>query len=317
MATLAEIRARLLAQENKSTGVLDNQLFPHWNIPENTTCSLRFLPDSDPKNDYFWVEKAVIKLPFAGIVNGDSKDVLVHVPCMEMWNETCPVLSEVRNWFKDKSLEEMGRKYWKKRSYIFSGFVRENPLDEDSVQENPIRRFIMGPELFKIIKATLLDPELENLPTDYTNGLDFRITKTTKGGYADYGTSTWARRETQLTKIEREAIEKFGLHDLKDFLPKKPTSIELSIIQEMFEASVDGKPYDPDRWGAYYRPNGVNIPTAENKTDHSVVKSEEHHDEDIVEEKPSSLSKQQESVSDQSEDKAAAILAMIRSRQKA
>jgi len=25
----------------------------------------------------------------------------------------------------------MGRKYWKKRSYIFQGFVRENPLTED------------------------------------------------------------------------------------------------------------------------------------------------------------------------------------------
>jgi hypothetical protein len=24
----------------------------------------------------------------------------------------------------------------------------------------------------------------------------------------------------------------------------------------MFEASVDGQPYDPDRWAAYYKPSG-------------------------------------------------------------
>ena len=28
----------------------------------------------------------------------------------------------------------------------------------------------------------------------------------------------------------------------------------------MFEASVDGQPYDAERWGAYYKPYGVNVP---------------------------------------------------------
>jgi hypothetical protein len=31
----------------------------------------------------------------------------------------------------------------------------------------------------------------------------------------------------------------------------------------MFEASVDGQAYDADRWGAYYKPRGVTIVTAE------------------------------------------------------
>jgi hypothetical protein len=78
----------------------------------------------------------MIRLPFNGIKGEmDSKQVYVQVPCMEMWQETCPVLTEVRTWFKDKALEEMGRKYWKKRSYIFQGFVRENPLADDKLQK--------------------------------------------------------------------------------------------------------------------------------------------------------------------------------------
>ena len=30
----------------------------------------------------------------------------------------------------------------------------------------------------------------------------------------------------------------------------------------MFEASVDGRPYDVDKWGAYYRPYGIQAPAS-------------------------------------------------------
>jgi hypothetical protein len=265
MASLAEIRARLQAAEsnkggNNQTGG-DNAIYPHWNIDEGQSATLRFLPDGDSKNTFFWVERAMIKLPFNGIKGEmDSKQVQVQVPCVEMWGEACPILAEVRTWFKDKSLEDMGRKYWKKRSYIMQGFVRENPLSDDKTPENPVRRFIIGPQIFQTIKSALMDPELEELPTDLMRGLDFRITKTSKGGYADYSTSKWARKESALTEVEQAAIEAHGLFKLSDFLPKKPSEAELKVMKEMFEASVDGQPYDPDRWGAYFRPAGVAAP---------------------------------------------------------
>ena len=258
--TLAEIRAKLQANENRGSGGKtqgDNAIYAHWNIPENTTARVRFLPDANTKNSFFWVERAMIRLPFAGIKGqADSKPVTVQVPCMEMYGGACPILAEVRPWFKDDNLAEMGRKYWKKRSYLFQGFVRENPIGDDKTPENPIRRFIISPQIFNLIKNALMDPDMENLPTDYAAGLDFNIKKTSKGGYADYNTSTWARKETALNADEAEAIEKHGLYDLADFLPKKPTDVELKVIKEMFEASVDGQPYDPDRWANYYKPSG-------------------------------------------------------------
>jgi hypothetical protein len=230
-------------------------------MEEGQSATLRFLPDGNSKNTFFWQERAMIRLPFNGIKGEmDSKQVYVQVPCMEMWQETCPVLTEVRTWFKDKSLEEMGRKYWKKRSYIFQGFVRENPIGDDKTPANPIRRFIIGPQIFTLIKGALMDPELEELPTDYLKGLDFRISKTSKGGYADYSSSKWARKETALDEVEQAAIAEHGLYDLSTFLPKKPTEAEVKVIKEMFEASVDGQSYDTERWGAYFRPAGVNAP---------------------------------------------------------
>ena len=268
MASLAEIRAKLKEQEsntggNRSSGG-DNAIFPFWNMQEGQSSTLRFLPDGDDTNTFFWKERLMIKLPFAGIKGEtDSRPVQVQVPCMEMYGEACPVLQEVRPWFKDPSLEDMGRKYWKKRSYVFQGFVTENPLAEDSAPENPIRRFIIGPQIFQIIKAALMDPDMEELPTDYTAGVDFRLNKTTKGGYADYSTSTWARRERPLSDAEMNAVNTHGLFNMSDFLPKKPDEVAVKVIKEMFEASVDGEAYDMDRFGQYFRPAGMSARTGD------------------------------------------------------
>jgi hypothetical protein len=203
----------------------------------------------------------MIRLTFPGIVGGDQKPTTVQVPCMEMFSgETCPVLTEVRPWFKDPSLEDMGRKYWKKRSYIFQGFVNENPLNEEA-PENPVRRFVIGPQIFNIIKSALMDPDMENLPTDYVAGTDFRLAKTTKGQYADYSTSKWARKETALTEENLASIDTHGLHNLNDFLPSKPTPEGVQAIAEMFEASVNGELYDPAKWGQFYKPYGLDVGT--------------------------------------------------------
>ena len=262
MATLAEIRAKLKDQEARSSGSTrspgDNAIYPFWNMKEGETSVLRFLPDGDSNNTFFWQERLMIKLPFAGVKGEtDSRPVQVQVPCMEMYGDTCEILNEVRGWFKDPSLEDMGRKYWKKRSYVFQGFVTDDPLKEESQPENPIRRFIIGPQIFQLIKSALLDPDMEELPTDYTAGVDFRLNKTSKGGYADYSTSQWARRERPLNDAEMQAVNTHGLFNLTDFLPKKPGEVELKVMKEMFEASVDGEAYDMDRWGQYFRPAGM------------------------------------------------------------
>ena len=268
MASLAEIRAKLKEQEANTGGNRGpqgpNPIYPFWNIKEGESATMRFLPDSDQDNTFFWKERLMIKLPFSG-VKGDtgSRPVQVQIPCMEMYGDSCGILQEVRGWFKDPSLEDMGRKYWKKRSYIFQGFVTDNPLADDEAPENPIRRFIIGPQIFNIIKQALMDPDMEELPTDYTAGVDFRLNKTSKGGYADYSTSNWARRERPLGDTEMAAVDTHGLFNLSDFLPKKPDATAQKVMQEMFEASVDGEAYDAERWSSYFRPAGMSQATGD------------------------------------------------------
>ncbi len=320
--TLAEIRAKLQASEgnkggNRTAGG-DNAIYPHWNIAEGSTTRVRFLPDGNTKNSFFWVERAMIRLPFAGIKGqADSKPVVVQVPCMEMYGEACPILAEVRPWFKDPSLEEMGRKYWKKKSYLFQGFVRENALSDDKTPANPIRRFTISPQIFNIIKAALMDPEMEELPTDFQRGLDFQIVKTSKGGYADYSTSKWSRKESALTAEEQAAIDEHGLFNLSDFLPKKPSEVEIKVLKEMFEASVDGQPYDPDRWGAYYKPYGLDVPesAAKAETSSAPAVSADPVEEDEAP-APTAPVAAPAAEAKPSSQRAEDILAMIRNRQK-
>ena len=316
MATLAEIRAKLKSQEvNRSTSATggDNAIYPHWNIQEGQESVVRFLPDKDTANTFFWTERNMIKLPFAGIKGqSDSRPIQVQVPCMEMYGKTCPVLTEVRPWFKDKSMEDMGRKYWKKKSYIFQGFVVTNPLNEDVAPENPIRRFIIGPQIFNIIRSALLDPEMEELPTDYVKGVDFRINKTTKGGYADYSTSNWSRRERALDETERAAIDKFGLHNLSDYRPKQPSDAEVKIIKELFEKSVEGEAYDLEKYGQYYRPAGVGrvtVPTASRPAPIEKTANPVNAEVKVAETKPAPQP------SGDSAKRAEDILKLIRSRQ--
>ena len=323
MATLAEIRAKLKAQENQNSGPVDNAIFPFWNMKEGETTVFRFLPDGNESNDFFWQERLMIKLPFPGIKGQtDSRPVIVQVPCMEMYGETCPVLSEVRGWFKDPSMEDMGRKYWKKRSYVFQGQVVDSALQEESVPENPIRRMIIGPQIYQIIYSGLLDPDLEHLPTDYVNGLDFRITKTSKGQFADYSTSSWGRRERPLNEKEMAAIETHGLFNLSDFIPKQPTEVEIKVISEMFEASVDGEVYDLDKWSNYFRPAGMGSATgdpnkAESKTATKAAPKVEETKTDKDDESPFDVDeKPSAKATDTDGGEANDILAMIRSRQK-
>ena len=322
MATLAEIRAKLQEAQSKSTGQStgggDNAIYPHWNMQEGKEAVIRLLPDGNPNNTFFWVERAMIKLPFAGVKGEtDSRPVQVQVPCVEMYNDgtACPILAEVRGWFKDKSLEEMGRKYWKKRSYIFQGFVVEDPIKEDKIPENPIRRFIIGPQIYNIIRSALMDPELDELPTDFLKGLDFRIAKTSKGGFADYSTSKWSRRERALSDVEKAAIDSHGLFDLSGFLPKKPTDVELKVMKEMFEASVDGEAYDMDRWGQYFKPAGMGQATGDpNKASvRAPVVDEDADDTPAPKAAPVAAAP---AATAEGASRAQDILAMIRNRQK-
>ena len=140
--------------------------------------------------------------------------------------------------------------------------------------------------------------------------------KGTKGGYADYSTSSWARRERPLSDDETAAKDKFGLYNLSDFLPKKPGEVELKVMKEMFEASVDGEPYDMERWGQYFKPAGMSQNTGDpvKATPKASAPIDDVEADEVPVAKTAPAPKADAAAGD---SRAQDILAMIRNRQKA
>jgi len=94
----------------------------------------------------------------------------------------------------------------------------------------------------------------------------------------------------------------------------------LRIIKEMFEASVDGQPYDTGRWGQYYRPYGLEVSagsTAEKQSAPASVASAPAT-APVADDEPDEGTNNSPIVVPKtapSSDKAQDILAMIRARQ--
>jgi hypothetical protein len=114
------------------------------------------------------------------------------------------------------------------------------------------------------------------------------------------------------------------LFNLSDFLPKKPTEVELKVIKEMFEASVDGEAFDMERWGQYYKPAGMggsgqatgnnNAPAA--KAAPAPSASAEDEDPPFEQAAPAATPAAAPAASGDAGSRAADIIAMIRNRQK-
>lgn len=281
MKSLAEIRAHLKAEQEKAeaqkngtfTGERKADSFlAFWNVPYNEPLNLRFLPDADESNPFFWRERDMINLTFNGVVGMHTDKVTVQVPCNEMWvPKSCPVLKEVRQWFQsanetgNEELKAMAGRYWKKKTYLMQCFIAPDSVavKDDIAPENPIRRILANKDIFDKVKSILLNPGIKESPTHYVQGRDFGIVKTKNGGgYNSYDMSQFSMSERPLNEEELAAIEKYGLYNLNDFMPKQPTPEELKAIEEMFEASVNGEAYDPARWAFAYRPAGVPKPNS-------------------------------------------------------
>ena len=260
---IADLRAALAAktktfeQPVQKARTDDLASYPFWNTPVGAHSTIRFLPDADTTNSLFWVPKFTTTLTFDGIVGGEfetSDEVGVKLTTMKTWDKKCPITEGIRKYWKGSEAEQaIARKYYPKAAYLYQGFVVHDGVNEAETPENPIRRFMISPQIHKIIEAALMDDQIEDMPTDYDNGLDFRITATKQGTFNNYGSSAFARKPRSLNATERAAIDTYGLFNLKQFVGNEPTTEQVEMMAAMFADSLAGKPFDYNSYGSVYR----------------------------------------------------------------
>lgn len=248
--TLAELTAAFAAKAGGSSNNADQlwkKFFPFWKMPDDSTCIIRFLPDVDEDNPIgFLVENYNHTL----YVNGDKK----VVPCMfHMHGEHCPICELSREYYnkakdaekegdvKEKErLEALGKKYYRKLSYIGQCLVIESPIDHDGDQL--IKLVDISTKIFSIINAAFKSGDLECTygPDDLKGGYNFRIKKTKDGKWSSYNTSSFSPKQTD---VDDATIEQLELYNLKDWRTPK---MEKVTIEALLNADRTGSSYQED-----------------------------------------------------------------------
>jgi len=202
--------------------------YPFWKMPDDSTAVVRFLPDLDEENSLgFLVENLQHEL----VVNGQKK----KVPCLKMHGDDCPICNLSRKFYDEKN-EDMGKRYYRKKSYIGQVIVVESPIEHD--QQALVKLIEFGPAVFKQIQAAFQSGDLEEAPYEFKGGYNFRIKKTKSGQYASYNTSSFAPKQTDL---DDEVIEAITLYNLVDYRSKK---VDAATVEALLVADQTGQSYD-------------------------------------------------------------------------
>jgi len=229
--SLADLRKAFDTKaSNENTNSDWKKFFSFWKMPEDTTTIVRFLPDLNEDNPMgFLVENLHHEL----VVNGEKK----KVPCLSMYGEDCPLCEESRKHY-DAGDEAMGKKYYKKRSYIGQVLVIESPFEYDA--EPLVKLIDFGPKIFKQIQSAFQSGDLENPPYELKGGYNFRIKKTKSGQYSDYGTSSFSPK---MSDVGDDILENLELYDLSAYRTKHMSRI---TIEAMLQAEKTGSSVSED-----------------------------------------------------------------------
>lgn len=247
--SLEQLKQAFSKQEAKTenTGYWD-KFYPFWKMELDQTALVRFLPDLDKDNPMgFVVENLSHKLT----VNGKERTV----PCLKMYGESCPCCERSRKYYDEKD-EKMGLKFWRRQDFIAQLLVLHSPFEYPHTDDdNPVRMVMLGPKIFKLIQAAFASGDLEENPTDFVNGYDFRFTKSKQGQWADYTLSKFVPKQSA---VPQELLDRMELNNLADYRTRR---IDRATMEAMIEADLNGASYE-DKSGDGSTPASVATPKA-------------------------------------------------------
>lgn len=233
--TLAELASAFATKTTgEGSGSQWKLFYNFWKIPIDGVSVVRFLPDADEENPMgFLVENLAHEL----IINGKRE----KVACLKMYGEDCPICALSQKYYDEKSPEhneQLGKKYYRKKSYIGQVLVVETPIEHD--QEQLVKLIEFGPKIFKQIQSAFQSGDLELPPYELKGGYNFRIKKSKSGEYADYGTSSFSPKQTD---VADDIIEAMNLYNLADYRTAKVSRevLEAMLLADQTGGSLSGE----------------------------------------------------------------------------
>lgn len=217
MSRLEALKQQFAAKTTSNSDDSWKKYYPFWKMQEGQTAVVRFLSDADETNPYgFLIENHTHEL----YINGEKR----IVPCAKMFGHSCPICEQSKKFYDEKN-EDLGKKYYRKISYIGQVIVIESPIEHDA--EQLVKLIEIGPKIYKLIQAAFQSGDLENDPDALKGGYNFRIKKSKSGQYFNYDTSSFAPKQSD---VDDDVIEKLDLYVLKDQLRKELSRAELESL---------------------------------------------------------------------------------------
>jgi len=230
--SLADLVAAFNSKTSGGGGNQDWKLFFNfWKAPVGTISTVRFLPDLDENNPLtFLVENFTHEL----VVNGKRE----KVACLKMYGEDCPICALSQKYYDEKDPEHneaLGKKYYRKKSYIGQVLVIDTPVEHDANQLVKLIEF--GPAIFKAMQNGFASGDLAEPPYEFKGGHNFRIKKDKSGEYASYTGSSFSPKQTD---VADDVLEQIELYDLKTFRTPKTdrAQVETMLIADQTGAAI-------------------------------------------------------------------------------
>jgi hypothetical protein len=235
--SLADLAAAFTSKTNEGGGNATWKLFFNfWKAPVDSLSTVRFLPDADDENPMgFLVENLTHELN----INGKRE----KVACLKMYGEACPIC-ELSSRFYDKNSaehsEELGKMFYRKKSYVGQVLVLETPVEHDA--EQLVKLIEFGPQVFKQIQAAFQSGDMDEAPYELKGGYNFRFRKTVTGsGQNSYTTSNFAPKQTD---VADDLIQSITLYNLGEYRTAKTdrAALEAMLVAAQTGGSYEAKP---------------------------------------------------------------------------
>lgn len=282
MATLAELRARVNNAQKTSNNFDNSTIFQFSSLKAGDEIRIRFIPDADATNDWFWRIRSTRKIPFNSIrlANGTivNNRCRVSVPAFNLKKGDTNIdnLSDeylylssddvIQNkikgfWGETKESKDLYYRYAKKDTYVYQGFIRTPGY------ETKLYRFLINKQLHEKIYSFMNDSEIDCIPSDPNHGRDFILRVSEKSApidgvttiIKDYNNSKWSNNESPLTEQEVAWLSENNPWVLSNFISKRPSVEQEEVMIELFEASYNDQPYDVERWLNIFKPDNIHF----------------------------------------------------------
>jgi len=223
--------------DNKKKTSLPNNYYKFWEMKQDQSARIRFLPDKDENSTIpfgFLADKVFHNLTIEG-----KREM---VPCLSSFEEECPICELSREYYAQGD-KENGLNFYKKHQYIGQALIVEDPLpanDAGETMQGKVKLVSLSSTLYKIIEEAVKTRELTKAPFDYEGGTDFIIKMGRNGKNNSYTLSKFARNETDLSEDVIESVES-QLIDLSSVLPKNPGRAR---IDSLLQSALTGAPVE-------------------------------------------------------------------------